>query len=124
MKDDDQFEDSNDEHSDSRLILISLGALIGGAVSVILLRSERIIMAFRQRRLQAQSSVEGEPSQGEYASLEIGLPTSVPETSLPGVQAQEKPSKSNQPIVSAVPSAAAPTGSRWSTPRAISWGCY
>lgn len=116
MKDDDQFEDSNDEHSDSRLILISLGALIGGAVSVILLRSERIIMAFRQRRLQAQSSVEGEPSQGEYASLEIGLPTSVPETSLPGVQAQEKPSKSNQPIVSAVPSAAAPTGSRWSTP--------
>jgi len=69
MKDDDQFEDTNEEHSDSRLILISLGALIGGAVSVILLRSERIIMAFRQRRLQAQASVEGEPSQGEYASL-------------------------------------------------------
>jgi predicted PurR-regulated permease PerM len=63
--------------------------------------------------LQAQTGLEGEASERLYANLETGLPPAGPETSLPGVKAQEKPSKSNQPTVPAVAPAA--TGdNRWS----------
>jgi predicted PurR-regulated permease PerM len=116
MKEDDQFEEPREEPSDNRLILISLGALIGGAVSVILLRSDRIIMAFRQKRLQLQMGVEGESNEREDASLETGLAPAAPEASLPGVQAQGKSSKPNQPTVPVVNPQAGPAGNRWSTP--------
>jgi predicted PurR-regulated permease PerM len=124
MKKEDPLEESNEEHSDSHLILISLGALIGGAVSVILLRSDRIIMAFRQRRLQAQTGVEGEPSEGEYASLETGLLPAGQEPSLPGVQTQGKSFKSNQAAVPAVAQAAVPAGNRWSNPTRYIMGVF
>jgi predicted PurR-regulated permease PerM len=79
MNKDDPLEEPGEERSASRVILISLGALIGAAVSVILLRSNRIIMAIRQRRLQGQPGPEGESIDNEDPGPQPGLLSTAPE---------------------------------------------
>jgi predicted PurR-regulated permease PerM len=79
MNKDDPLEEPGEERSASRVILISLGALIGAAVSVILLRSNRIIMAIRHRRLQRQPGPEGESIDNEDPGPQPGLLSTAPE---------------------------------------------
>jgi predicted PurR-regulated permease PerM len=86
MEKDDQLEGKIDEGSNSPLILISLGALIGAAVSVILLRSNRIIMAIRQSRLQEQPDPESEANESVVVSPEPGLLSTAPEAAPKGNQ--------------------------------------
>ena len=108
MQANDQNNKPSAENGDNRLILISLGVLVGGAVSVILLRSNQVLTAFRQRRWQSQSELESKPGESELSSLDEKQLRGVQDASFSGALAQEKLLKPNPPALVAE--------NRWSTP--------
>jgi predicted PurR-regulated permease PerM len=116
MQEDDLDKEPSVEHSDNRLILISLGALVGGAVSVILLRLDRIGAAYRQRRLKSQLGIDGEPNTEETLDLERRLPPAPSDGSLTGGQVQEKSSDASQQVLVTASPTPKSNHSQWSTP--------
>jgi predicted PurR-regulated permease PerM len=115
MSQEDHLEDTSDERS-NQFMLISLGALIGGAVSVILLRSSQIRRAFHQRGMFFLSKKENELGEGEFSNQESGLLLATQDKSIPDGSSQGGSPNSSQPADKSAALKTAPASNRWSTP--------
>jgi len=134
MAEDDHLKNTSPEgyHSPA-FLLISIGALFGAAVSVILLHSNRIILAFRQRRLQSQPELAAASSEYEPSSLEAALPSATqpgfapgnpPVTSVSRVPEPAISSKSGTPAGKGAHQVEGSAGKQWSAPTRYIMGVF